>query len=274
MTTITQKNLDQPQKPKEWNACKAYTTVVGGFLYMMVPGSVYCTGVFATYVKSYFRLPPDSNMTSNLQPATAAVTMFIMPLGSYLTQKGWRPKTLIAIGAAVMFPFFVLSTFVNAFWAFAMFYVLAFSWNQGICYMTPIHQGWAWFPGRGGLVSGIIIGGFGFGPLIFDNIITRTINPENLPVDLSTGYYDQSVDDRFLFTWRIVIASWFLLAVIGFFTIFEGPKKEKKLEPMSEVTAVEGADHDTDHDTDEIEDQEVPGVVNKSETKSSVFDDS
>ena len=195
--------------------------------------------------------------------------MFIMPLGSYLTQKGWKPKTLIAIGAAVMFPFFVLSTIVNQFWAFAMFYILAFSWNQGICYMTPIHQGWAWFPCHGGLVSGIIIGGFGFGPLIFDNVITRTINPENLPVDLSTGYYDASVDDNFLFTWRIVIASWFALAVIGFFTIFEGPKKAKREDALQVSTVEEVAT-----ETDQLDSEEPVRSGNLNKSAASVFGES
>ena len=46
--------------------------------------------------------------------------------------------------------------------------------------MIPVHYGWLWFPESPGLVSGLIIGGFGLGALLFDNISTLIINPDNL----------------------------------------------------------------------------------------------
>ena len=53
--------------------------------------------------------------------------------------------------------------------------------------MVPIHHGWLWFPDHPGLVSGIILGGFGVGGLIFDNVFTHVINPGNESVDTATG---------------------------------------------------------------------------------------
>ena len=43
--------------------------------------------------------------------------------------------------------------------------------------MIPIHHGWLWFPESPGLVSGLAIGGFALGALIFDNVSTALINP-------------------------------------------------------------------------------------------------
>lgn len=49
--------------------------------------------------------------------------------------------------------------------------------------MVPVHHGWLWFPGQPGLVSGLVIGGFGLSALIFDNVSTAIINPQNLKTD-------------------------------------------------------------------------------------------
>ena len=84
---------------------------------------------------------------------------------------------------------------MDSFAAFVTLYVIGFGF-QNFVYMVPIHHGWLWFPDNPGLVSGIIIGGYGFGAFIFDNVATKVINPDNLEPD-SSGYYPASVTDRF-----------------------------------------------------------------------------
>lgn len=37
-------------KPYKKNPFQAYSTVVGGFIYMLFPGCIYITGVFQTYI--------------------------------------------------------------------------------------------------------------------------------------------------------------------------------------------------------------------------------
>jgi len=44
--------------------------------------------------------------------------------------------------------------------------------------MVPMHHGWLWFPDKPGLISGIIIGGFGLGALIFGPLATAIVNPD------------------------------------------------------------------------------------------------
>jgi hypothetical protein len=43
--------------------------------------------------------------------------------------------------------------------------------------MTGVSIAWQYFPGREGLISGIIIGGFGVGSFIFTYLSTFLINP-------------------------------------------------------------------------------------------------
>lgn len=94
--------------------------------------------------------------------------------------------------------------------------------------MVPVHHGWLWFPDKPGLVSGIILGGFGVGSLIFDNVLTHLINPDNISFNKETGQYPKEVNDRFEKTWRILIGSWILIAAVGCAMIFPGPVKSKK----------------------------------------------
>ena len=97
-----------------------------------------------------------------------------------------------------------------------------------MAYMVPIHHCWLWWPKSPGLVSGIILGGFGFGALIFDNVFTHIINPNNEPADEDTGFYKKEVDDRFISTFRAVVGMWFGVYILGTALIFPGPVKTEK----------------------------------------------
>ena len=152
------------------------------------------------------------------------MVMFFIPIGSHLTQKNWNPRLLISIGAIVAFPCFIISAFVDKFYAFAILYIIAFSFNQGMAYMVNVHHGWLWFPKNPGLVSGIILGGFGAGALIFDNVLTHVVNPDNVSID-KDGYYPKEVNDRFRKMWLLLIGCWFVITIIGILMTFSGPVK-------------------------------------------------
>ena len=156
---------------------------------MTLPGCVNITGVLSTYMKSYFGLAPDNDIASDLLPFTMFILMFIMPIGTALIQRNWNPRLLIILGACISFPCFFGASFIDSsnFIGFAILFALGFSVNNGINYMVPVHHAWLWFPENSGLVSGIILGGFGFGSLIFDNVFTHVVNPDNLPYDDETG---------------------------------------------------------------------------------------
>ena len=91
--------------------------------------------------------------------------------------------------------------------------------------MVPVHHGWLWFPDHPGLVSGLVIGGFGLGVLVFSNFSTWVINPDNLAIG-SPGY-ETEIHDRFV---KMLIWLWFcyvVLALIGITFIFSGPLKKE-----------------------------------------------
>ena len=89
--------------------------------------------------------------------------------------------------------------------------------------MVPVHHSWLWFPKFSGLTSGIIIGGFGFGALIFNNVSTSLINPSNLPFDEETLQYPKEVNDNFTKMFRTLILLWTICVVLGAVMVFKGP---------------------------------------------------
>ena len=62
---------------------KAYSTVIGGFIFMLFPGSLYIIGNISPYIASYFHLD-DPTKAANLLPAILAINVFIMPIGTTL----------------------------------------------------------------------------------------------------------------------------------------------------------------------------------------------
>ena len=52
--------------------------------------------------------------------------------------------------------------------------------GQGIALIPTMTIGMRWFPNNKGMAMGIVVGGFGGGAFIFNQIQTAILNPENL----------------------------------------------------------------------------------------------
>ena len=93
--------------------------------------------------------------------------------------------------------------------------------------MVPVHHSWLFFPKQAGLISGLILAGYGFGALIFDNVSTAYINPNGETVD-EHGWYPADVNRRFKNMLRILIICWTCCILAGIAMIFKGPPAKKK----------------------------------------------
>ncbi len=81
------------------------------------------------------------------------------------------------MAASIRIVFQFAAGFTTTYVAFALLYSFGYGICNGMTYMVPMHHGWLWFPNRPGLISGIIIGGFGFGELVFAPIALKLVNP-------------------------------------------------------------------------------------------------
>jgi hypothetical protein len=59
-------------------------------------------------------------------------------------------------------------------------YGIIFPIGIGLTYFIPLMCGWEWMPNNKGLVSGIILCGFGFGSFIFGFVAMAIVNPNNI----------------------------------------------------------------------------------------------
>lgn len=135
---------------------------------------------------------------------------------------------LIAVGGLSGLSLILLATYQTEFWAFSTLYVLGFGFCNGMTYMVPVHHGWLWFPDRPGLISGLIIGGFGLGALIYNNICQAIINPENVPLDID-GRFPDEISAKFPTMMRTIWLCWLCMAIVGMMLIYSGEADEDGL---------------------------------------------
>ena len=138
---------------------------------------------------------PDATLSIAVMviPLSGTIQTIAGPIGALLLKR-LHPKIIIVLAASIM-TFAVLgASLMKTWWTFVIFWAIMFPFGIGMMYYVPIICGWEWFPNRKGLISGIIIGGFGFGAFIFGFVTTAIANPNNLKVavpDDGTGTTDK-----------------------------------------------------------------------------------
>ena len=106
--------------------------------------------------------------------------------------------------------------------AFALLYVFGFGFNLSLSYMVPVHHGWLWWPERPGLVSGLIICGFGFGALTFNTVSLMMVNPDNLSAD-DEGKFPDDVNSNLPKMLTTVIYIFMAITFVAILMISPGP---------------------------------------------------
>ena len=76
-----------------------------------------------------------------------------------------------------------LCSFIESPTAFIYCYSSAFGVGKALMYSAALQAGWSHLQERIGMVSGLIICGFGFGGFIFGIIMNLLCNPDNIMVE-------------------------------------------------------------------------------------------
>jgi MFS family permease len=223
---------------------KAWSTLIASTLFMMFPGSIYIQGAITPYIASYYNVPIPS--VANMLPVFFLLGAVILPIGGWMISIGLAPRLILIIGASIhLICFFSTIIFDVSFNVFFALYITAYGMLQGITYMIPIKQSWLHFPNNPGLVSGVIIGGYGFSAFILNNVITELINPNNLAV--IDGKFPQEVDDRFQMMMLFLGCFYVFLSLVGIIFIFPGPVPEVPVLAEAEVPLLDQSNMDDDN---------------------------
>lgn len=89
-------------------------------------------------------------------------------------------KVLMIIGSTLCLIAILIASKMQTWFYFVFFYAVVFPMGVGLVYWPPILSSMEWFPERKGLISGLIIGAFGFGATVFGFITRAVVNPDNL----------------------------------------------------------------------------------------------
>ena len=225
---------------------QGYLMVLGGLLWMISVGTFYLFGNATPYIASYLtyyyhQINASKSSLSQQEQTYASYTTqlnylylaFIgtmtisIAVGSNIEVHLGPRKTMIL--SAILFLGYGLCYFSLSLSAIYPEYGLIFliitygipyACGCGIGYGIPLVVVMRWFPNHKAIACGLINSAIGLGPLIFDNIQTWLINPNNIPLDAKLGYtqYPQiihQIPNMFVYMNLMMI----LLQIIGFILI-------------------------------------------------------
>src|ERR1700689_2921789 len=176
-----------------------------GFLMQMALGAVYAWSVF--------RIPLAKQFHWSIEEVTFTFTVSIFVLGVacffgglWLNKKGPRVVALTG-GFLYGLGVFLASFSANKLWWLYLGYGVIGGIGVGFAYIVPIAVLVKWFPDRRGLITGIAVGGFGAGALVFAPVATRLIQNVGvlqtfawlgivyLVLTMAAGYFMQNPPD-------------------------------------------------------------------------------
>ena len=105
----------------------------------------------------------------------------------------------------------------------------------GMSYLVPLVCVWEWYPEKKGLMTGIILGGYGFSSFIFAFVSTKLVNPNDLKPEIydaknKVTYFGDEVADRVPFMIRTLATIWSVLVILAVCLISRKPRSEEQEE--------------------------------------------
>lgn len=172
-------------------------TIIASIVIHLVLGTLYIWGTIKLYITSYFRSEGDTELKSAtvglVFPFMMFAAAFGLPIGVRTLPYFGSPRRMGFIVIFIIAVMVFISSFIPVFGAFVFTYSICFGFFTGLLYMTPIYVGYLYFPAHKGVVSGLVLTGYGFGSFIFNYVCLAICNPDNLvacknPTD-SEKYY-------------------------------------------------------------------------------------
>ena len=128
---------------------------------------------------------------------------------------------MLALALAIYAPINLASVFVKEFGLYLPLFSVGFGICNGLTYMVPMHHAWLWCPSRPGLISGIVVGGFGLGSFVFSLVCEHIANPDKL--DDSDPNYEQVIKDNVPKMKLIFCLSNIASSLVSILMVFQGP---------------------------------------------------
>ena len=124
-----------------------------------------------------------------------------------------------------------VASFVKSLVPFMVLYCMLNGIGCGMCYLVPLICAWEWFPEKKGMMTGFIVGGYGFASFIFTFLSTKLVNPNNLKPEIydeenDVTYFGDEVADRVPLMIRTLVAVWTVFVLLAICLISRKPRSE------------------------------------------------
>eukprot|EP00466_Bigelowiella_natans_P018032 jgi/Bigna1/89181/estExt_fgenesh1_pg.C_450022 len=193
----------------------------------------YCWGALTPYITSYLRkFDPtlqysDTIIVFMLTPAAQAMAMPV----SGMIEKKIGPRITALIGGVIFAAGVAFSAYATTIRQLLITYAFTFGVGMGIVYMNPITCGMKWLPDRKGVISGIVVAGFGLGGAFFNVLGAYICNPENKQPD---PFFDEDVADRVPLMFMVLGAAYFVMITLSALLLRDPTEEELQLLHASE----------------------------------------
>jgi len=205
-------------------------SVFGCFLVHLTLGSFYSFGNMMTYMVSYMRKHGAPDLTYSqfivVNSAWGFTQGIVTPFSGFIVRAIGLKKaillgcTIFSIGTATTF--FTLDS--GNLILVALTYGVTQAFGEVIALIPPMTIAMRWFPEKKALATGIVVGGFGGGSFIWNQVQTAIINPDNVDAvdngdDGDKYFEDEDVLNRVPKVMLISAGIYFAIQVLCMFLI-------------------------------------------------------
>ena len=185
---------------KETPGAGRWLLVAAAMLLQFSIGAVYAWSVFAKALKE----APAFELTTVEASLPFTVTIGMIFIGSYIggrIQDVRGPRVVALTGGVIYALGVLLASFVDngdQLWLLILGYGVISGFGLGFAYIVPIAMLLKWFPDKRGLITGLAVGGFGFGAVLTSPVAQWLIDqdpgvPTKAFLPLGIGYLVMSL---------------------------------------------------------------------------------
>ncbi|SDK94454.1 L-lactate MFS transporter [Natronincola ferrireducens] len=153
---------------KKSNTTNRWFVVLGAVLLQICIGSIYSWSLFNQPLMDKF------GWGNNEVVLTFSIAVFMFAVSTILSgrlQDRIGPKIVAIIGGVLYGAGLLLSSTATSIFQLYIYYGVLAGCGVGFVYVCPLSTCVKWFPERKGFITGIAVGAFGLGSLIFKNVI-------------------------------------------------------------------------------------------------------